>query len=248
MKERQEAFDAWAPERSLWSAWAKPVLFWAKGDPSVRPEPLPLVRTVVPQVRDGAVLVVNLPGAAGITYALAAARAGYRPVPLYNCGVGPQPMVATEPIRRALAETAPELAGLGLPNDAPPAFLLDSTRRKGTGMPGPGRFDNRWIVFPQDFPSGTLLRSKGYSRAVLVQAGSSAVDDDLSHVLYRWQEAGIEIHLLDLHAGRPPEELRLSKPSGFRTLWYAALAAVGLMRGAAGGFGAMIPQSSGGSG
>jgi hypothetical protein len=248
VREQRDAFDAWAPERSHWSDWAKPVLFWAKGDKSARREPLPLVRTEIPRLRAGAVLVVNLPGAAGITYALAAAQSGYRPVPLYNCGVGPQPLVPTEPIRRALIKHAPELDALVLSNDAPPAFLLDSNRQRGVRKRAPGRFDNRWIVFPQDFPSATLLRSRGFRRAVLVQAGSTAVDDDLAHVLSRWQEAGIGISLLDLQTDRPPQPLQLRKPWGFRSLWYTALAAVGFMRGAAGGFGAVIPQSSGGAG
>ena len=42
---------------------------------------------------------------------------------------------------------------------APPAFLLDSDRMKAPA-PDPGRFDNRWLVFPQDFPSAAFLRSR----------------------------------------------------------------------------------------
>ena len=55
--------------------------------------------------------------------------------------------------------------------------------------PGPGTFDNRWVVFPQDFPSAAFLRSRGVAEVLLIQAGAQP-QEDLAHVLLRWQQGG----------------------------------------------------------
>ena len=90
--------------------------------------------------------------------------------------------------------------------EAPPAFLLDSRRFPRGKAASPGQFDNRWMVFPQDFPSGKLLLSRGLRRAVVVREGP--LMDDLAHVLRRWQEAGVRI-----------EEKVATEPGGARTVF-----------------------------
>ena len=85
--DRHEIFSAWAPQSSIWSAWAKPVLFAhlhrdAAPQPPIDP-PLPDI-SWAPKVGHGATLVLDLPGPAGVWMGLALAVAGYRPVPLYN--------------------------------------------------------------------------------------------------------------------------------------------------------------------
>ncbi len=60
--------------------------------------------------------------------------------------------------------------------------------------PSPGKFDNRWFTFPQDFPSANLLRARGISAALVIQEKAGQPAEDLSHVLRRWQDAGIEIY------------------------------------------------------
>src|SRR5580765_130756 len=81
-----EVFSTWAPENSIWSPWAKPVLFahldsalsyipvaGAPGDVSWSPPP-----------DERVAIVLDLPGAEGVIIGLALAVRGYRPVPLYN--------------------------------------------------------------------------------------------------------------------------------------------------------------------
>jgi hypothetical protein len=42
--------------------------------------------------------------------------------------------------------------------------------------------------------------------------------------------------------------LRVNRPSNFKTLWYRALAMMGLRRNSAGGFGSVIPELASGGG
>src|SRR6185503_9996520 len=118
------------------------------------------------------------------------------------------------------------LRGIRLAPEAPPAFLIDADRMRG--VPTPGRFDNRSVVLPQDFPSGTLLRSRGIHEVVLIQRGGTSVREDLAHVLARWQEAGVRLRVLDLQSGGEAEDLRVGPPKLFRRAWYGVIALFGL--------------------
>jgi hypothetical protein len=151
-------------------------------------------------------------------------------------------VIDVEPIVHALEAGAGVLQGLALPSDAPPAFLLDARRRQGAPA-APGRFDNRWVVFPQDFPSGTLLRSHGIHEAIVGTEADGRPEGDLLHVLRRWQDAGLRIrhHRLGTDV---PTELHVPRPSHFRATWYRTLALFGLGRAAVGGFGTRIPVPS----
>ncbi len=250
-----ELFDLWAPPGGLWSPWAKPVLFAELG--AVAPvdlyaEPLPSV-SLAPSPR--AALVVDLPGASSVKAGLALLNAGFRPVPLYNGNRGPGVLnlssgavIDNEPILGWLCAGAALLQGQPLPSEAPPAFLLDS-RRRSRIPPAPGRFDNRWIVFPQDFPSASFLASQAIERAVLLQEDIQAQpQEDLAHVLRRWQQAGIPIFVGGVTSAGSAQPLTVDPPKRFGWLWYRALALMGLRRNSAGGFGSVVPQPSSGAG
>ncbi len=126
----------------------------------------------------------------------------------------------------------------GIPGDPARAFLLDSRRQ--TGTPLPRQYDNRWLTFPQDFPSAGRLQVSGIKRCYLV-AEPNHVADDLAHVLRRWQDAGIEI--LDARA-RVPTRVEVKEPLWFRQVFYRWVALTGLKPTAFGGFGAAVPQAS----
>lgn len=252
-----QLFETWAPPDSVWSRWAKPVLFADTVIPGTAPvsqEPppppsSPRAETRIRVLEDGATaFVLDLPGAQSVELGLALARAGYRPVPLFNTADHVAAVVNVRPIRDQLKAGAEEVRRLGTRPGAPPAFLLDSGR--GAGTPSPGKFDNRWIVFPQDFPSANFLRSQGIHRVVLLQekARGEQPQPDLAHVLRRWQEAGVEIYLQDPSADEPPRPLTVQRPSSFRGLAYRAFALMGLKRNSAGGFGSIIPVPSSGGG
>jgi hypothetical protein len=240
----EAAFEAWAPPAALWSVWAKPLLFALAG----RERPAPAAEpprawdvTWAPPAADRAVLIVEAPGRAAADLGLALAGRGFRPVPLFNGVPHPAAVVPVGDLAQALLALAEPLAALALPPDAPPAFLLDSRRRQGAGALRPGRFDNRWLVFPQDFPSAARLLSHGLRRACLGQAGGGQPQEDLAHVLRRWQQAGMDLVVQDLDRPGPPQPLRVRRPRGFRWAWYRWLALLGFRRNSAGGFGGPIP-------
>ena len=238
----ETAFAAWAPDESPWSLWAKPVLFAGLGSmrlPSPTPPAQVLDISGFPEPRERTAIVADLPGRIGADFGLALARAGYRPVPLYNCCQGASAVVDVAPIEHGLLVGAEELPRLRIRDDAPPVFLLDSNRMQGPA-PLPGRFDNRWLVFPQDFPSASYLRSRGIARVLLVQEKEGAPREDLAHVLRRWQLGGIELTATTL-AGAAPRPLQVAAPSLFRRAWYRVMATMGLRRSNVGGFGAVIP-------
>ena len=250
-----QLFETWAPADSVWSPWAKPALF---ADEAVRTvlADAPPPPAMPPQPRsafsgdNGTAFVLDLPGERSVDLGLTLARAGYRPVPVFNTTDHPAALVDVRPVLRRLASGATDLAGVYLPPEAPPAFLLDANRANAAATPSPGRYDNRWVVFPQDFPSASFLLARGIRQIVLLQTQrpghGDQPRDDLAHVLRRWQEAGIAIHFQDPDADAPPRPLDVRRPNSFRSLFYRALALAGLRRNSAGGFGGIIPQPSSG--
>jgi hypothetical protein len=233
----------WAPSGVLWSQWAKPIAFVQWDDVAdgavVQQEP-PAI-SGAPGL-DSAV-IVDLPGAEAVYAGLVLAGSGFRPVPLFNGTSGPSAVVDVSPITRALRAGVESLRRFTLAPDAPPAFLLDSGR-SGSSLPRPGAYDNRWIVLPQDFPSGSLLRSRGIGDATLLQRGSLTIPADLAHVLRRWQDAGMRLRVVEVASGRAAENVVVPKPSRFKLAWYAAIALLGLRRSNVGGFGSMIPEAT----
>ena len=172
------------------------------------------------------------------------ARRGYRPVPLFNTSHGPSPVIEIAPLVLELGRGARLLQTISLAANAPPAFLLDANRMQPAVPVSPGKFDNRWVVFPQDFPSATLLRSRGVNDVLVVQNGERP-QEDLAHVLLRWQQGGLRI-LAATPADAAPRPITVTRPSWFRLAWYRALTAARLRRNNAGGFGAVIPIATGG--
>src|SRR5260370_6436800 len=94
------------------------------------------------------------------------------------------------------------------------------------------------------FPSARFLADKKIKRLTLVQTEKARPLEDLSHVLLRWQEVGIEIFATASGDTGAPSKITVSKPSRFKASWYRALATVGLRRSSVGGFGSFIPETS----
>jgi len=241
-----EVWEAWAPEHAWWSPWAKPVLIAQLGADDyahrVSLDWQSLNASDLPISSDRAAIVIDLSGVDSVRYAVALAKRGFRPVPLFNACSGPNALVPVDALQTAMIQAASALAAMEIESHAPPAFLLDANRLKDTGRARPGQFDNRWMTFPQDFPSGGLLMSRQIEMAVLLQDGSR-VGEDLAHVLFAWKEEGIRVHLHHRLPGNA-QPLTVVRPHGYRALWYRALAMVGLRRNSAGGFGSVIPEPS----
>jgi hypothetical protein len=240
-----EIWDAWAPADVFWSQWAKPVLIAQLSDvgslPGAKHDWQSLNVAALPRPSDRTAIVVDLPGASSIGYGLALAKRGFRPVPLYNGCAGPTAVVPADQVQAAMVAGAKELLEMKIDGGSPPVFLLDAHRLKGGGSAKPGQFDNRWMTFPQDFPSGALLKSRDIDSAVLLQEDES-ISEDLAHVLLRWKEAGLRIMLQSTGGNSEARPLSVLRPPSYRALWHRMLAALGLRRNSAGGFGSVIPQ------
>jgi len=237
MRDNITTYKIWAPADARWTQWVKPVLFASSPQyyHAVKPNKINWLPVLYNQV----MIIVDIPGEEGIEEGLGLTEYGFRPIPLYN-GVAfysGQEIVKVREIVAALYGGADMLEGIKLRSDAPLAFLLDSNRMKGHGKV-PGSFDNRWCVFPQDMPSASYLQEKGIKR-VLVRA--EEIQNDLSHILCRYQKAGINVAICD-ESGNI-KELKIVKPSKFKCLRYRFLVAAGLTRNPAGGFGGSIPDA-----
>ncbi len=257
----EEIYGVWAPEQSVWSPWAKPVLF-AHLDWTLSHGPVTEIALDVnwaPPSGDKVALLLDLPGPQGILTGLALAARGYRPVPLYNALPSPSgerpfdplaggALVAVNvlPILQALRAGAEQLARLSLPSDAPPVFLLDANRAGDGQRLQPHEFDNRSISLTTDFPSANFLAVHGIQQAILVQINRLEPRADLAHTLRRWQDAGSVLKRIRLDLPDPPEIFAVAKPSWYGAMFQRALAAVGLRRAWGGGFGAWMPDSSAG--
>ncbi len=254
----KQLYEVWAPAESPWSPWVSPVLFAQMECPadsareaSDSPDPGWHQEEADPE----SAVVVDLPGADSFRLAMTLAARGYRPVPVINASPGPirflltppsQPIVVLD-MSALLAEIcacSQFLRELPLASNAPPAFILDALRLKGNQPVRDDMFDNRWMTFPQDFPSGRFLAEHKVKRVILVQDQKTQPEEDLSHVLLRWQQAGIEILAKTARESGLPSRISVSTPSQFKASWYRALASMGLRRSTVGGFGSFIPETS----
>jgi hypothetical protein len=243
-------FETWAPPEVAWSLWTKPVLFAAMAKAIIPEAPVAAIDPArlhyIPPADGQHALIVELPGTESIGMAVALAERGYRPVPLFNTTPGQATVVEVAPIMNGLMRGAELLRSRSLPMEAPPAFLLDS-KRLAPGQPRkPGDYDNRWVVFPQDFPSAEMLQSKGIIGVVVVQSDGKPPQDDLREVLIRYQRSNLPVLSLDLSANRSAEPIELPRRRPWRWLRALVLVGLGLHANSAGGFGSIIPTPSAG--
>jgi len=256
-----ELFEIWAPPSSVWSPWAKPVLFAHEDllEQDARREEASPHTDWAPPPSEGTAIILDLPGAAGVQLGAALARKGYRPVPLYNAlpaparevlleagaPIEPRTAVNVMPILRALRDEAPPLAAISLPPNAPPAFLLDANRQGEGQALQDSDFDNRSICFTTDFPSVNFLAAQNIQRGLLVQLSGLQPQTDLAHTLRRWQDGGLTLQCRQLE---PPERawpLDVPRPPWYRAMFQRALASFGLRPARGGGFGGWVQDSPG---
>jgi len=248
MKPR-DFFSIWSPNKVVWSRWVKPIVFSQLNPIRIAVVPknhfnFNMNIDNIPLPDNDTFIVVNLPGVKSIELSIALAQIGYRPVPLYNCCIGANAIIPMEEIIDSLVSATPILQQLEIPLPAPPAFLIDANRMQDILKPSPGDFDNRWLVFPQDFPSAKFLLSQGFNKVLLLQI-NSVPDPDLAHVLLVWQQQGIKLLTQNPLVLSQPIPLKVSRPPLFRYFWYRALVMLSLKRNSAGGFGSVVPDASG---
>ena len=248
---KAELYATWADMESLWSQWTKPVLFAFMDHELSRTDlnPPAVDLSWVPEADAGVAIVVDLPGAEGITVGIELARRGYRPVPLYNAlpfPLPPDPTVRTavdvHSILIAMKAASDVLRRLTLPSDAPPAFLLDANRRRSRFRLSVGDFDNRSVCFTTDFPSAQLLSDHGIHTVLLIERDSHP-EADLARVLAGWQQDGLSLFQKDIAYAVGLALLRIEPPRWWQRAWQWITVNAGLHRSASGGFGDIIKSS-----
>jgi hypothetical protein len=251
--DRRGLFEIWAPPRGRWSPWAKPVLFAHLDAATELPRiDMPEVRFPIDRTKAASTaLVVDLRGFESISLGLELARLGYRPIPLFNAcprpaGYRDEDMPEAVPatlLLLALVQAADRLKSIDLPEDAPPAFLLDANRLAEGKPIDEGWFDNRWVVFATDLPSARFLVQHQITAVELIHRG--AAGEDVVDVLRTWNRSGIPLWHTDLNHPGPPRPLVLPAAwfldlSRFaRRLW----AQFNLRRNPGGGYGGLVPES-----
>jgi hypothetical protein len=265
----EELYAIWAPPDSIWSPWILPVPFaqlTCRDNGSFPKIPAYSLDWLHQGDNRPLAIVADLPGADAIHYGMALLEFGFRPVPVIDGSPGPSlgamitldlfvsergalrppSVVDMRGLLLALCQGTEVLRHVRLAPDAPPAFLLDSKRMNDQAQFSYDAFDNRWMAFPQDFPSAKFLMTKGIRKVVYVcDSFVKQPQEDLAHVLRRWQEAGILVESKSAHSPVSPVPIHVNRPNRFRAAWYRALASLGLRRNDAGGFGGYPPDASG---
>lgn len=208
----REMFKIWAPTGKKWVDWVRPVPFVSMSEYSKR---YSLANYTIPPITFidencvDAAIIVDLPGAQSVEEGIALARAGYRPIPIYNGTIeqpGSRATVDNQSVGPALMWGATELSKIAISDDALPAFLTDSNRMNRFKMEV-SLFDNSWDVYHQDLPSADYFLGNGISKIVIV---GNTFSKDLKKILYGFQKKKIEIFLTNGYEA--PKKVTIHRP------------------------------------
>jgi hypothetical protein len=155
-------------------------------------------------IPQGTAWIVDLRGAASVAFGATLSRisaAKIAPVLTFNNWPAEEEVVPAEQTLAALVSMRPRLLG---PADqtATPVFLLDAWRLAyRETQPDPEAMDNRYMLLPSDFPDAATLRAQGITRVVYMvedRGVSSTEEDDFHEVALAYQDAGVDLCLVDL--------------------------------------------------
>lgn len=190
----KEIYQIWAPTGAKWVDWVRPVAFidlMKELNRSYYKVDIPKI-FYIDKLENDTAFIIDLPSYESVNESLGLASLGYRPIPVYNGTnepYGAKANVDNHSIEEALIWGAIELKQLNLDLDAPPAFLVDSNRLHRKKM-NASIFDNSWDVYPQDLPSPQYFLNNGI-KSIVIRA--ERINEDLNKVLYKHQQAGINI-------------------------------------------------------
>lgn len=208
----KEIYSIWAPAGKKWVDWVRPVPFVAMKE-YFRMYPLsdvaiPTIDFLDEHGKDAAI-IVDMPGEQSVIEGLALAKAGYRPIPIFNGTIeqqGARATVDNQAVGIALAWGALELDKIEIAEDALPAFLVDSNRLHRFKMEI-ALFDNSWDVYPQDIPSAEYLLGNGIHKIIII---GESLSRDLKKILYDYQKKKIQIYLTKGYEA--PKKITLHRP------------------------------------
>lgn len=225
----KQIYQTWAPAGKKWVDWVRPVPFMAiinsAGGCSFSDFTI-LDRNFIPEDLKDAAVIVDLPGMESIKEGLALAKAGYRPIPIYNGTMeqtGAKATVNNQSVAEGLVLGASileeqRLDGTEIKDDALPAFLTDSNRmnrfKRDISL-----FDNSWDVYHQDLPSADYFLKSGIRKILIIGEAASTnklskdkISPDLKKILYPFQKKGITIYFMERYG--TPQKIIVRKPIG----------------------------------
>lgn len=243
---RTSIYDVWRGKDHPWVGWFKPALFDGLADGTVLASEDEPYRSELPPgseldtswVPEDAAVLIDVPGEAAVSWALALGRKGLRPVFAINTSSAPSELVPMDAVKVALAAGARFGACFPTGPGLMPAFVLDS-RRPGDRGSLPGCFDNRWTLFASDLPSGADLLGARVRRVVLVRQGE--VLGDVEEVLREYQRQGLELLCLDVDATLGLARMTLRERGWFGRAIANIRRRVSLTRRADGSYGHRVP-------
>lgn len=212
-----EAIAAWQlPAEIPWSRYEKLTLLTYLGDEPmtvempdvanldvVRRAQLAAERLAMVGVPYGTLWIVDLRGAASVAFGATLSRRAVTrvaPVMTFNNWPAEDEVVPAEQTLAALVTMTPKPLVTGEP--ATPVFLLDAFRLAYRDeSPDPEAVDNRYMLLPSDLPDAATLRAAGIFRVVYVvedRGASSTEEDDVHEAALAYQDAGIDLSLVDL--------------------------------------------------
>jgi hypothetical protein len=147
--------------------------------------------------------VVDLRGAASVAFGTRLSMLSADPVTLiltFHNWPADNETVPAEETLAALVTMEPRLPP---PNRAgTPIFLLDAWRLTHRyDRPDDEAVDNRYMLTPSDLPDPTVLRARGIERVLYVidgDADARTEEDDLHELFLKYQEAGVNLSIIDL--------------------------------------------------
>ena len=193
----KEAYKIWAPYGKKWVDWVRSVPFVSMDEYSKKYNFSSMSVSEIDYVDESfkeTAIIVDLPGVKSVTEGISLAKAGYRPIPIYNGTIeqsGARATVDNQSVGMALIWGAEKLAGINVSDEALPAFLLDSNRMNRFKMEI-SVFDNSWDIYHQDLPSADYFINNGIQKIVVV---GERISKDLKKIFYGFQKKGISIYL-----------------------------------------------------
>lgn len=214
-----EAVKRWQlPSGLPWTPYSKLTLLAAlDGAPRVLPLPdvstLDVVahadsaayRVAEAGLPSDALWIVDLRGAASVTFGASLSRRAREPVaPVLTFNNWPHDdglVPAEETLAALVAGMQPRLPAPG-ETRARPVFLLDAWRLAYRfDVPDDDVVDNRYVLSANDFPDVATLKAQGIRRVIYVVEDldeTEQEEDDMHDVLLAFRAAGLALHLVDL--------------------------------------------------
>lgn len=207
----KDIYQIWAPTGKKWVDWVRPVPFVEIHEATKGYHFSNFSVSGVNYIEEGCqdvAIIVDLPGAESVKEGIALAKAGFRPIPIFN-GTMEQPgaraTVDNQSAAVALMQGAIELRSIELKEDATPAFLADRNRLQRFKMEV-SLFDNSWDVYPQDLPTPEYMWNNGIRKIIVV---GESLAKDLQKILYDFQKKKIEI--LWTRGYEAPKKIRIRR-------------------------------------